>query len=283
MSAPPSTRRGRAGTTRAGTGAAMHERIRDRRAQVRADALRRRRTRILTLVGAVVLAAAVVATALSPLFTITTVVVRGAEGGLEPAVRDALGVRPGDHLLRADLGAAERRVRALPAVGRVETHRAPPSTLEVTVAVRAPAAVVRLADQSWVVDAEGVVLTGGAAELLPRVDAPDATLPLPGEATADPGVRAALAVLDDLPADLALRAERIDAEAPRDLRVRLGPGPAGTPGALVRWGPADDTRAKARAVRLLLGERDAPAPRFDPAASLLDVRAPDNPVVVPRR
>lgn len=275
MSAPTSTRRGRAGV-------GMHERFRDRRAQVRADARRRRRTRILALAGAVALAAAVVATALSPLLTISTVVVRGAEGGLEPAVRDALRVRPGDHLLRADLGAAERRVRALPAIAWVQTHRAPPSTLEVTVAVRAPAAVVRLADQSWVVDGEGVVLAGGAAELLPHVDAPDATLPLPGDATRDPGVRAALAVLDDLPADLALRVERIEADAPRDLQVRIGPGPTGTPGALVRWGAPEDTRAKARAVRLLLGERDAPAPRFDPAATLLDVRAPDNPVVVPR-
>ena len=70
-------------------------------------------------------------------------------------------VKPGDPLLRADLGAAERAMGRHPWVRRVEAHRRWPPSLEVEVTERRAAALVDLAGL-YLVDEEGNVFKRAA-------------------------------------------------------------------------------------------------------------------------
>lgn len=264
---------------RAPAGPGMHERFRDRRRAVRDARQRRRRQRLLWAAAAVAVLAAAAAGSASPLFAITDVAVRGVDDARQATLLRALGVDEGDDLLYSDLAAAELRAERLPWVATADAHRRPPGTLEVTVVVREPTAVVRLPDSSWLVDREGVVVAGGSRPGLPTLDAPGAGLPGLGAQAEAPTVVAALQVLDDLPADLALRVEHIEARGPRDVWLHLA-GSGRLRPAIVRFGPAESVDEKARAVELLLAG-DGTRPGVDPGAAVVDVRAPGNPVLVP--
>jgi len=287
VTAPPTdraARRGAARGRRAPATPAMHERFRDRRRAVHdaRERERRRRERWAAVAAAVLVAAG--ATAASPLFAVTDVAVRGLDEARQSAFARALGLGEGDHLLLSDLPAAERRAERLPWVAAVDTRRRLPGTLEVTVVMREPVAVVRLADSSWLVDREGVVVAGGSRPAgsraeLPDIEAPEAGLPGLGEQVEDPATRAAVQVLDRLPADLALRVERIEARGPRDVWLHLA-GSARHGPAVVRFGAAEAVEAKAQALALLL-EGDGTGAGIDPGAAVVDVRAPANPVLVP--
>lgn len=258
---------------------AMHERFRDRRRAVRDARHRTRRRRQAWTAAAVVAAAAAAAVVASPVFAIADVVLLGVAEERQPAFLAAFGLGAGDHLLTSDLAAAEARGERLPWVASVDTRRRLPGTLDATVLVREPVAVVRLEDAAWLVDRDGVVVAGGSAPALPVVAARGAGLPGLGEQTTDPAVLAPLAVLEGLPADLALRVERVEARGDRDVWLDVAAAPTHA-AAVVRVGAPDAVEEKARAVSLLL-EGDGRRPGVDPAGAVVDVRAPGNPVLVP--
>jgi cell division protein FtsQ len=262
--------------------AAMDERFRRRRQEVRRAQARRRR-RLTAAVGTLLLLAAVgTAVARSPLFALTDIRVVGTDRAAD--VRAASGLQPGENLLAADLDAAVADVAALGWVRSASAQRLPPSVVEIAVVPRRPVAVVRLTDSSWLLDDEGVVLAGGTDDDLVVVDAPGSVLPAVGAQTSDAAVRNALAVHAALPPQVRDRVDRYDAPSERGLRLRL----AGEDGEAVwvRFGIAERVDTKAEVITMLLGQISEQAARqgedvVAPGATELDVRAPDNPVLVP--
>lgn len=238
----------------------------------------------LSVAALVVLGGLTVTVSRSALFAVTDVVVVGVDGPRADAVLAIADVRVGTNLLDVDLGTVERRVRALPWVKDVDVGRRPPSTVELAVAVRRPAAVVHVGDAAWVVDGDGVVLAGGAPAGLPVVAAPNSVLPGVGVQVSDLAVRNALAVHAALPVGLRARVDRYDAPSERGLRLHLVLSDDAD-GVWVAFGAADRVGEKADVVAALLATARDQAARQGDATGLgiaeLDVRAPDNPVLIP--
>jgi cell division protein FtsQ len=252
---------------------------------------------LVSVLALAALAPAAVAVGYSPLFAVADVRVIGAASGRTDEVRRAARILPGDNLLLADVRGAAAQVEALPWVRSASVRRLPPSTVELTVTRRDPAALVSAADGVWIVDLEGVVLAGGRHDTLPVIDAPGAVLERVGQPFADPAVANALSVLGSLPGPLRSLVDRYDAPTERGLRIRVA---WGEPDAVwVRFGLAERVDAKARAIGLLLEQadplraapetvsendghgQDVEGSEAAPLAYELDVRAPDAPVLVP--
>lgn len=257
----------------------MDERIRERRRAVAEEQRRRRRLQFLSLVAVVALAAGAYAVTRSPLFAVDEVVIEGVTGERSELVRSLAGIRPGERLLEVDLEAVRADVARLPWVRSVAVSRRPPSTISVAVDVRTPVAVVRLPEASWLLDADGVVVGGGEEEDLVVIDAPDSVLPGPGDRASDAAVRNALAVHLELPGPLRAQVDRYEASSERSLRLHLLDSDV-----WVRFGRAERVEDKARVINLLLDqarEQAALQGREDIGVAELDVRAPDNPVLIP--
>lgn len=271
-------------TRRRGEG--MDERIRARRREVRRARARKRRrvTVALLLLAGVVVGGVVVSR--SALFEITDVEVdiadlAGAHDDRVAQVAAAAGISPGENLLHTDLSAAETRVEALPWVRTVEIGRVPPSTVRIAVTPRAPVATVNSEDSSWLVDAAGVVVAGGARDDLVHIDAVNSVLPGPGVRISDAAVRNALTVRAQLPESLREHVVRYDAPSPRGLRL-LVRSEAAPDGVWVRFGLAERVDAKVAVLTALLEQAREHLTGDDEAAiAEFDVRAPDNPVLVP--
>lgn len=274
MSAAPPTRTRRA--------APMDARIRARRRAVAHERVRRRRRAAASVLGLLLLVVAGGAVAMSPLFAIDDIQVVGVAGERADEVGDTVGLQPGDNLLTADLRTATARVESLAWVRRAELHRAPPTTVEVHVTPRVPVLAVRIPEAVWLVDAEGVVVAGGDREGLAEVHAPSSVLPPVGGEVRDAALRTALTAHARLPVTLRRMIARFEAVSARDLRLHLDDG------VVVRFGDAEETEAKARSVLLLLQQARAHADRRSRdsgggglGVAEIDVRAPDNPVLVP--
>jgi cell division protein FtsQ len=259
--------------------APMDERMRARRRRVRHEQARRRRRYVLSVLALVSITALGAVVVRSPLFELTDIRVTGASGDRAEAVRQASGLQHGENLLFADLDGARERVNGLAWVRDVAVRRVPPTVIEIHVAPREPVAVLRAGGGAWLVDIEGVVLAGGTREGLPEVSAPQALTPVAGAPLGDDAVANALAVHAALPGPLRALVARYDAPSVPGLRLLLdaGGGEADIDRVWVRFGAAERVDAKARVIGLLLDEARA----RDATAVELDVRAPDNPVLVP--
>lgn len=260
----------------------MHERFRDRRRALRDAGLRRRRRLIGSATALVALAALAIGLTYSPLFRVAEVTVAGAEGERAAEVVAAAGVAPDANLLFVDLVGTAAQVRRLPWVADAAVTRVPPATLEVSVMVREPVVVLRLADSSWLVDAQGTLVGGGARDGLARVDLRDTVLPSVGQPVDDPLVRAALAYATGLPEAVRARVQRYEGSAGQPLRAVVAlttdqDGPATIP---VVLGAADEVAAKGEALELIL-ERVTADETLDTEGFEIDVRAPETPVLSP--
>lgn len=255
----------------------MDGRIAQRRAQVRQDRVRRRRRTLWAVLALIVLLTVAVAVARSPLFAISEVRVHGVSGVQADQARDAAGIHTGDNLLAAPTDDAQTAVTALPWVAGTDVTRSLPSTLEILVTPREPVAAVHLADGSWLVDAEGIVLGEADSGDLVGIDAPDSALPAPGEPLEDPAVADALALHTALPSEVAGRVHGYETAGPGSLRARV----EADDGQLVRLrlGSAEQAELKGEVALALLGQ--ASDVLEDPGGVEIDVRAPENPVLVP--
>ena len=273
----------------------MDARIRARRARVRAETVKRRQRRTLSLFFVLLVVGGVAVALRSPLFAISAIEVRGVGAERARVVRQAAAIHEGQHLLTAPLAQAQASVERLAWVKAATVHRLPPSTVAVDVTPRIPLLTVRAADTAWTVDEDAVVVDGGRIAGAPVITVEALERPKLGTAIADRTVRDAVRVHVRLPAWLRDQVVAYRVAAPRDLWLRLHvpePGARGqgadggrerrsgeadergdTVSVDVRFGTATDLALKAEVIRVLL-------PQAVEQERHLDVRAPTNPVVV---
>lgn len=247
----------------------MDQRIAERRARVRREQRRRRlrRTLLLTAVAAVAMGLLVVER--SGLVALDEVRVTGTVRLDPDVVREAAGLELGTSTLRLDLGAATRRVEALPLVREARIRRSDPLTVVIEVTERVPVMVVRAGDEQVLVDEAGVVIAAGSEPGLVVVDTVG-PLPPPGRTVAAlPAAAAAHAIHMRLSGALAARVVRYEAADPRGVVAVLDDGTR------VEFGGPDRIDEKVRALGAIL--EDLGAVRV----SAIDVRAPRAPVVRP--
>lgn len=176
---------------------------------------------------------------------------------LDPAqVRSAAAIRPGTPLARLDPGAVAARLDRLPEVRRVVVSRQWPRTVTIAVTERQPVAVQARGPAYVLVDRTGVAFASVPRRPagLPLVSAPVDAGPA--------AVRAALAVLGQLPASALGQVRQVRAASPEQVEVLL------THGRTVRWGSAERGARKAAVLAVLMSRR----------ATVYDVSAPDAPV-----
>ena len=221
-----------------------------------ASAPKRRRRRIIAgSVLAVILAgAAVWLVWFSDVLTVQQVRVVGVEGTAADEVLAAAAIPMGVQLARVDTDAAAARVHELGWVADGEVRRGWPHEAVIAVTARVPIAVLATSPTSGV-DAEGVAFDVGTdpAQLraLPKVDAE-------GDALV-----AAMAVLAELPPDLAHKVDQVNAATKDSVELNLRSGH------LVRWGSADRGAEKAAVLEALMERK----------GDVFDVTAPDAPTV----
>ncbi len=242
-------------------GAPAHER---RRTRPRVG-LRRRFVQALAVL--VVLAGAGAWVLLgSPFFSVRTVQVDGARTLSADEVREVAGIPTGTALVRVDTAAAADRVARLPQVASVTVVRGWPDEVVVTIAQRAPVAVVEQDGTRSLVDADGLLFDTVTGDVPPGVVPMDVPTPGPG----DRATTAALAVVQSLPASVRTDVTEIRATGGDDVTLVL------TGGRTVSWGKAGDTDRKARVLDALLDQ--IAAGTLDEAA-LIDVSVPDSVVL----
>lgn len=196
---------------------------------------------------------------LSPVLGVAQVEVRGTARLTAAQVAAAAGVTSGTPLARVGVSDVAARVeRALPPVQTVLVRRSWPRTLTLDVVERTALAGVPRPDGVLLVSADGVPFA--AAPSLPP-GTPRLEVAQPG--AADPATRAALAVLQGLPADLRSRTAAVRATTASDVSLVLADGRT------VVWGDAGDTGTKARALTPLLA---LPGSSYDVSAPGIVVR-----------
>lgn len=196
MTAPTSTRP----TRSVDEPVTVDPRFRQRRVQVRKDAGRRRLHRLVALasVGGVFVAA--VGVVYSPVLNVDRVDVEATSHLSADDVRAGAGIDVGSPILMVDLGAAERRLEALPWVDTAVVSRSLPGSIALAITERVPAAGVRIGDTVTLVDATGRVLgpaaDAGASSGLIEVVLDDQAAELVPGTTVGPDVAGAIALAE---------------------------------------------------------------------------------------
>ncbi|MGZ3143147.1 cell division protein FtsQ/DivIB [Lentzea chajnantorensis] len=213
--------------------------------------LRRRLVALATVLGLIGLTYGVFFT---PLLGVRNVDVHGAVVLTDDEVRAAAAIESGAPLVRLDLQAIRERVAAVPRIAAIEVERQLPGTVRLLVTERVPVGSVKLSDGYHLVDSTG---KDYATMPAPAPGVPDLVLATPS--AVDPATRAAVGVVNELPA--ALRAEVLQVSATTGADVKL----VLSGDRVVKWGGSEDTPRKA-AVLLVLLTREGTA---------FDVTSPD--------
>ena len=225
----------------------------------------RRRTRLAVTVTVTVLVLLLAGAAWlvwgTSVLGVRTVAVHGTARVGADEVRTAAAIRRGTPLARVDTAAVAARIRRLPAVQSVTVDRQWPHTVSIVVRERVPAAVELRGQGFALVDRTGTVFATVARRPagLPVVSAPvDAGAP---------ALRAALAVLRDLPPVVARQVRTVRAGSPDDVELAL------TRHRTVVWGSPEHGARKAAVLAVLVDH----AGRTGGHVSVFDVSAPDAP------
>jgi cell division protein FtsQ len=102
-------------------------------------------------------------------FGVKRIIVTGQLHATDAAITAALGASPDTMMLAFDTAAAKSRLEAVPWIRHAQVMRLLPSTLQVVVEERTPYAVWQNKGQTYVVDAEGVVLAPALREAYPNL------------------------------------------------------------------------------------------------------------------
>ena len=251
------------------TAVPMDPRIRERRAQVRRDA-GRRRLRLLMSLGAALASLGLAAGVLhSPLFDVDRVFIEGATNTGRGDVLGAAGLDQRTYMVRADEARLARRLEALPWVESAVVQKDWPATVRIRLLERSPVAAVPVAGGGWsLADATGRVLTPPVGEAPPGMPVVEAPTPAgrPGSTAAE-GVRGALHVASAVPSTLSGRVTKIAVDAGGSLVINVDRAPP------VTFGPPAQATAKLLAVATLLARADMRG------VKAVDVRVPTAPVL----
>ncbi|GAB6897937.1 cell division protein FtsQ/DivIB [Kineosporia succinea] len=249
-------------------------------AKVRA---RRRRRTLTTSLVVVVLAGVGWLALLSPWAKVERVTVSGLDRISESQVRGYTDTEIGHAMLLARTSDVSARLEKLRLVKNVSVSRVWPGTIRVVVTERKPVAALpsekvaanttdgkkpkKTVQMMQLVDDEGVVVETRPVSELPG-DLPRIEVAL-GEKQSVANLRGTLAVLNDLPDDLADRLRSIGTDSPDGIWLKLSAPVEGAKNrtVTVRWGDAEQNGTKARVLTALLKQK----------AKTYDVRAPEMP------
>jgi cell division protein FtsQ len=200
--------------------------------------------RRLTVVAAAVVATAALlvwGVAFSPLFAVRHVRVMGASGAAEDQVRTAAHVPDGTPLLRLDTAAITARVEQVPVVASAHVDTSFPSTVTVTVSLRAAVGYLHVDGGYRLMDRTGAQFqtTTAAPRGLPE-------LALPTGVLAREAGAAVATVAAALPATLRARVASIQAFDPSAITVLLRDD------RVIHWGSAERSGDKAAVLAALL-------------------------------
>ncbi|GEK80793.1 FtsQ-type POTRA domain-containing protein [Agrococcus baldri] len=255
--------RAEAADTRREAKAARRARTRAERAEVRRFTAARRRQLRLALMTAGGLALALlllVGLVWSPLMAVREVRVEGTDRLDAAVVQEALADQVGEPIATVTEAGVAERLQAIPQIESFQLDVVPPSTVIVRLVERRPVAIIETDGSASVIDAAGVVLG--------QVDDTTASLPrLDGVELGTEQFEAVATVLVSVPTEVLEATDTIAASTPSDIRLSLASGQT------VQWGGAEQSPLKADVVAALMATQD-PA-----AAAVLDVRAPEHPVV----
>ncbi len=249
----------------------INPRIRERRLAVRRDAGRRRLRIVVVAGGAAVAVALAYGATRSPLFDVDTVRLEGAIRTEPAAARRAAQLDRRRQLADVDLAEAAAGIERLPWVQRATVTRHWPGTVKVSLLERTPVAAVGPPEQPVaLVDATGRVLDhrDDAPAGMPRIEVA-VPAPAPGQRVA-PATRAAVAVLEQLPAALQGEVTAIRLGDDSELEMIMAEGPP------VRFGPPRQVQPKLVALVTLITRADLRR------VEIIDVRVPTAPVLTRR-
>lgn len=247
---------------------AVRERKRVERSEVRrftARQRRRRRNTWISLCAILVVAIGAVVTAYSPVMAVRTITVEGAKLVNSDGIVTDLQSQIGTPLPLVDQRAIKASLVKYPLIQSYTVEAVPPSTLVVRLVEREPLGLVDSGTGFALVDAAGVTLRASEKRIdgFPIIDT-----------DADPesrGFQAAVAVLRALPDEVRAAVDTVSATTRDDVVLIFADS-----GAEVRWGSAEDSALKARALTELMSA-------YPPdSVSLYDVSSAENVVVKPR-
>lgn len=273
-------------------GAEVDRRIAARRAEVAADDSYSRRSRLVSALLGVALAAAVVCILmLTPIFAVREVEVVGADAasGVDgDAVLRVAGVHDGDNLLLVNSSTVSGGVTTLPGIESVTVTKTLPGSIRIEVVPRSVAAVTPVPQGFALLDGAGTVIevrrdrSGISAPVVRGSDLLETVASVPAVPEAQP-----LRPGDRWEDGLGRQAVRAVVALPRDglprlLEVGYDRGALvmkfeGTPD--VVFGTGDDMEAKARVLVKVLADLAARGARVE----YVDVSSPVVPTVLPRR
>lgn len=175
----------------------------------------------------------------TPLLGVRAVQVSGLTTLPEPQVLAEAGVPVGKSMLRVDTDEIGGRLRQDPRIAASTVSLSWPSTVQVEVTERSPAAFVQQPGGVRLADAQGVLFASAPA---PPPGLLELRMPKPDDASA----RAAMSVVSSLPPDLRSQVSTVDVSSPREVRLEL----AGN--RQIVWGEANQADRKAAVLPLLL-------------------------------
>ena len=229
--------------------------------------LRRRRRAWLMGVGAIVAVALVVTgIVMSPLLTLTEIVVKGRTDVPERVIAGAAADQIGKPLVALNFDAIRERLSSVTRIQSYTTEIQPPNTLVIRVVERRAIGFMSLKSKWVVVDAAGVVIDTVSEK-------PSGMPELFVESTTDRAFSAMTETLVALPKKLRAKVASMSAQTRDSVRFTL----RGT-GHEIVWGSPDNS-----AVKVVVMERALRVANQSNGVFEIDVSAPDNIVLQPLR
>jgi cell division protein FtsQ len=214
-----------------------------------------------TLVGVALLVTGLV---MSPLLTLTTIVVKGRDVVPEEVIAGAASDQIGQPLASVNFDSIRDRLNTVPRIQSFATEIQPPHTLVIRVVERQAVGAV-FTDGAWdVVDVAGVVIDRQEAK-------PDRIPEINVSTTSDRAFTAIAETLATLPKSVRQRISVISAKTRDSVRFTL----RGT-GHQINWGSPDDSALKRAVMERALDVANSRGGRYE-----IDVSAPDSIVLQP--
>lgn len=194
------------------------------------------------LTAAAIVAAAIWALLGSSLLVVRSVAVTGTHLVPRAEVLQAANIAPGTPLARVNTAAVARRVEQITQVQSAQVSRHWPDGVVIAVQERTPALAVASGSGYALIDKFGVVVRRVAR----RPDGMVVLAPVPASLRGDPAIRAAVAVLQQLPARIRSLVRTVAAPSATTVTLSLRAG------ITVLWGGTDRPMAKAAELTVLM-------------------------------